>query len=43
MAIAAGLLESWVVEATGAGVAGADGAGFAVAVIWVVPWLAVGG
>jgi hypothetical protein len=38
MAIAAGLVQSWDV-----GVAGAEVAGFAVAVMWVVSWLAVGG
>jgi hypothetical protein len=33
MAIAAGLVQSWVVEGTGAEVAGADAVGFAVAVM----------
>ena len=43
MAIAEGLVQSWVVEGAGAEVAGADGAGFAVAVMGVISRLAWGG
>jgi hypothetical protein len=40
MAIAAGLVQSWGVEGAGAEVAGADGAGFVVAVMAVISRLA---